>query len=350
MSVVQRIATWGVGHDPCHDLFLRPSVTPGVRCRMCNDFDKVTRMDPQLMSDRSAGVDSASDQHHQICTSRLRCGLKLRFPIKDTSGVLLLAEGLVITEAFLHGLNLRGLTEVQVHELEIPRLCAGQPQGTAREVPKERCVPATALSNVGTDELDAAIHRGQLGLPRQGPAFAEELQQHGVTGICKELKEEFVTRHSGAVCQMKRVFDNLSAGRGLDVASLSQVTDQALADLRKDRDLFALLGINPHAEGYPARHSMHVSMLAIAIGTHLGLDSTTLKELAIGCLIHDSGMTRLRKHVFQSSKVLSPVEFLEITKHPIIVFDMIDAPADVPPMTPPRSSNRFSAASTFVPP
>lgn len=68
---------------------------------------------------------------------------------------------------------------------------------------------------------------------------------------------------------------------------------------------------------------MHVCMLATAIGTHLRLDKKTLKELAIGCLIHDAGMLKIDHAVYESPRRLDRVTFLEITKHPILIFDMM---------------------------
>jgi HD-GYP domain-containing protein (c-di-GMP phosphodiesterase class II) len=113
----------------------------------------------------------------------------------------------------------------------------------------------------------------------------------------------------------------------MDVEAASEIADEAMGDLVSDPDLFTCLGISPAGTKYPVRHSTHACMLALSIGMHLRLDRPTLKELAIGCLVHDAGMLRIDQRVFLKQGPLDRSDFLEITKHPSIVFDML---MDVP--------------------
>lgn len=266
---------------------------------------------------------NAESSFRIVESSRLRVGSRLKFPIHDGRDILLLAEGLTITATFLDRLKQRGVVTVKVHESEVPRLCAGEPQGTATSAPESHPGRVCPLENEGTEQLDAEIGRGNLGLPPQGAAFAGELQKHGAAGYDQGVREEFAERQARSVGKIEQVLKSLSAGRGLELGTLSSLTDEALNDMARDSDLFACLGINPFADGYPARHGLHVCMLALSIGAKLQLDRPTLKELAIGCLIHDAGMLRIDPRVFSSKKRITDVEFLEITKHPVVVFDMM---------------------------
>src|SRR5690606_19282461 len=66
-------------------------------------------------------------------------------------------------------------------------------------------------------------------------------------------------------------------------------------------------------------------MLAIAVGSQLKLDRPTLKDLGVGCLIHDSGMLMIDQALIQAPRRLRPSEMLEVSKHPIRIFDkMLD--------------------------
>jgi HD-GYP domain-containing protein (c-di-GMP phosphodiesterase class II) len=55
-----------------------------------------------------------------------------------------------------------------------------------------------------------------------------------------------------------------------------------------------------------------------------------LVELGIGCLMHDEGMLQVEAQILRSDKVLDRVQFLEITKHPAVTFDMLKDLKNVP--------------------
>lgn len=258
-----------------------------------------------------------------VSASRLRTGARLNFPIQDDRGVLLLAEGLIITDKFLQQLRSRGIESIRVHQKDIPRICAGEPQGTASEAQADRHGVYCPLRNAGTELLDQVIQTGKLSVTIAGTPFVQELDRHGATAYSEPLKREMADRCHVQTLQIERVFQDLLSGQGLDVAGLSIVTETALADMSRDSDLFASLGVNPFADGYPARHSLHVAMLATLMGTRMRFDRQTLKDLAMGCLIHDSGMLKVDKRLYNADRTLTTVEFLEITKHPVTIFDMI---------------------------
>jgi len=276
-----------------------------------------------MATEKAGSSESTVGSFRTIDVSRLRVGNQLKFPIKDDNDVLLLAEGLMVTASFLDQLKNRGILSISVHESEVPRICAGDPQGTGSEAIADREGVVCSLRNEETERLDDIVRLGQLGLPAQGTAFATVVEQHGAASHSDTLKDEMAGRRNIETNQIKEVFEGLSSGRGLDVTTLNAITESNLDDMAKDADLFARIGINPFAEGYPARHSLHVSMLAIVLGTHLQLDRQTVKDLSIGCLIHDSGMTRLDKRLYTTSKSLDMIDFLEISKHPVIIFDVI---------------------------
>lgn len=270
-------------------------------------------------------------EYYSVGTTLLRVGIKLKAPIYDLRNVLLLSEGQVVSPSFLRNLENRGVANVKVHESELTRLQAFQPLGTATVVPDEPRGHLAPLRTAASERLDRATCRSEcLGLPPQGPAFIHDLQQHGATAYDEERREKFIRDHSQAVNQMEEVFQELSRGKGLDLHEVNAVVDEAMTNLAEDPDLFAGLGINPFSNKYPARHSLHTTMLALSIGTQLGLDRLTLRELSIGCLVHDAGMLRLDRELYGSVKRIDPVGFLEVTKHPIYVFDMLKDASNIP--------------------
>jgi HD-GYP domain-containing protein (c-di-GMP phosphodiesterase class II) len=287
----------------------------------------VATLDAPIRS--SAG--RSANEFHSVHASCLRLGTTLRVPIYDENDILLLARGQTITPVFMEKLRARQVSAVKVHQSELSRVFAGSPQGNARDtLPSHEGVycPVESAASVALDTL--VKKGGYLGLPPQGQALAETVAKHGKSNYSEADFDTFVANQEQAMQQVEDVYTALVEGRGFDADALSSVADEALDDLTKDSDLFACLGANPHSDRYPVRHSMHVSMLSVALGTKLGLDRQTLKELSMGCLIHDAGMLRIDEDLYASEAPLNRVEFLEITKHPVVVFDMMKKMEKVP--------------------
>lgn len=254
--------------------------------------------------------------------AELRLGVRLNLPIYDERMVLLLSAGQVINESSLEKIRNRNLHNVKVHKSELPRLHAGKPQGDSREIHAPHAGLGCPDRNDFTDAFDELLaDPKEVGLPPQGEAFAHEFVERGAERFDARQKQEYVDRQQAAVTQVDKVFQQLLRGNGLDLDGLSSITEEAMLDLRNDMDLFVTLGINPHHEGYPARHGMHTCMLAVAIGSHLKLDRPTLKELGMGCLIHDSGMLMVDQTLLNTPRRLRQSEMLEISKHPVRIFD-----------------------------
>jgi HD-GYP domain-containing protein (c-di-GMP phosphodiesterase class II) len=161
------------------------------------------------------------------------------------------------------------------------------------------------------------------GLPPQGDPFADEITVPGAAAYDAQAQSVLGAKYSQCIDQMERIQEELLFHQGFDATSLARITDEALEELKADRDLFVSLGINLTDDSYPAKHSTCTGMLSMAMGAQLGLDRPTLKELAIGCLIHDAGMLKIQQKLYQTQDRLDRVSFLEVMKHPILIYDII---------------------------
>ena len=260
----------------------------------------------------------------------LRRGTVLERPVLDDRGVLLLAAGQTVTDTFHAKLVDRGLDSVRVHPAELPRLLAGVPQGEAADAPPSRAGVVAAAANPLSDALDRLAADGKgLALPPQEDAFRGELAP-AAGRYDGARRDAAVSRMTAAVSDVGAIQRELAGGGGFDLAGLRAVAGGALDDLAADRDLFASLGLNPHGSGYPTRHGVHAAMLASAVGATLGLDRKTLVELSVGVLVHDAGMLRLDPATYETPGPLSRAAFLEVTKHPVLVFDSLRSLEGVP--------------------
>ncbi len=106
------------------------------------------------------------------------------------------------------------------------------------------------------------------------------------------------------------------------VASRPLVGDLRAADLVEHEETFlggrvrALLvrlgEKDPSTEG----HTRRVATLAVAIGEHLGLAESHLRQLALGGLLHDVGKLSVPNEILNKPGRLTDEEFEEIRRHP----------------------------------
>lgn len=75
--------------------------------------------------------------------------------------------------------------------------------------------------------------------------------------------------------------------------------------------------------GYTFQHSVDVAVLGILLGRTAGLPRDQLRELALGCLLHDLGKMYIDEAILDKPDRLTPEEFEEIKKHPQMGFELI---------------------------
>jgi diguanylate cyclase (GGDEF)-like protein/putative nucleotidyltransferase with HDIG domain len=73
-----------------------------------------------------------------------------------------------------------------------------------------------------------------------------------------------------------------------------------------------------------ANHSETVSALAAAIASELGLDESTVDQLALGGLLHDIGKIGIPDAVLQAPRGLTKAEFESIKAHPALGYSLLE--------------------------
>ena len=260
-------------------------------------------------------ADAGSQRFRAIPTTSLRVGAELESPILDVEGgrsVLLVAERTVITSALIAQLSRRGISKVQIELADFERMA--QDPASAVETPQE-VRRRRRMSFQATEGANGET----FGIRED--SFIHQLDDPGAVSYQDAERREFLSNMDSAVDEVGDFFQALEhGGRQHQPGS---VAASSLSDAVHDLDLFVSLGVNSAADSYPQKHSVQVSMLAMALGTTMGLNEDELRELGTGCLIHDGGMLMMRDRVWQESHQLSKLEFLEITKHPGLVYDRI---------------------------
>jgi len=91
--------------------------------------------------------------------------------------------------------------------------------------------------------------------------------------------------------------------------------------------LFKLRGFDE----YTYTHSINVSILAVLLGKHLGLDKPTLLKLGLAGMYHDVGKARIPESILNKPGKLTPAEFQAMKAHPLEGYNVMKGQADLDP-------------------
>lgn len=262
-------------------------------------------------------VSSASAGFVTFALKDLRLGLKLPVPIYDGSGdddILLLNRGIRLTEAAIDGLRRRGVTSVRVDARYASRV--KQPskvKPAAEAAPTVRTADEFGDREFSPDAVALEVKRS-----RDRPPAAEELTRYADAAKSAETR-------------VKAIFDSLVTSGRISGAGVRDVTDGTYQQLVSDFDLFVRLGLRlDETDGAESMHAIRTARLAMAMGVVAGLNREKALNLGMGCMLADAGMAAVSEELRTQPRRLSPLEFLEITKHPGKTFDMLQGCDEIP--------------------
>ncbi len=113
----------------------------------------------------------------------------------------------------------------------------------------------------------------------------------------------------------RRLMDDVKLGKQIDVAQVETIVDRLTESILNNKDaLISLVRIKQKDE-YTYMHSLAVSALCISFAQHLGLDTTQIKQIGIGGLLHDFGKVKIPLEVLTKPGPLTEQEFEVMKTH-----------------------------------
>lgn len=271
------------------------------------------------------------DDYRRLPLHRLQCGQTLEFPIRAADGLLLLAEGSLLTPRLLEILEQRGHTAVWVHRREPALASSLEPTGALTSVPNDAPSAVVGVHNRATRILDYELRdRIAEAAALRAPPFRAEIPNLGPVPYSDSLAREIFQKHESFVDELRESALQIvqSDPRGGERAG--RVVHEYLRLLIEDIDLFAHCASSPYGGGYPHRHSLHVAMLGLAMGVRAGLGEEQLHLLGLGSLLHDVGMLRIPKSAWGSRSTLTAQQRLAVMAHPIYSVEALSRTESTP--------------------
>ena len=121
------------------------------------------------------------------------------------------------------------------------------------------------------------------------------------------------------------VYTHYATHKEIDYESLAETVRSLCIFIRENRGYVLRIASSdePTKKNFIVTHSMRSTVLALAVGLQLHMSLSKLVELGASCMLHEIGMLRLPPQLYLSNKQLSPAEREQISKHPLIGFDIV---------------------------
>lgn len=125
-------------------------------------------------------------------------------------------------------------------------------------------------------------------------------------------------------------FRHAIRGGRIDAASVRHTVEQVAATILEDATAALWLTHLRDRDDYLATHSVNVCILAVALGSHLGMKRAALTHLGIGALLHDVGKMRLPRGILDKPGKLTDLEMDAVRQYPEEGYEMVSANGGVP--------------------
>ncbi|MCL2916211.1 HD-GYP domain-containing protein [Shewanella corallii] len=126
---------------------------------------------------------------------------------------------------------------------------------------------------------------------------------------------------------IRKVLGEVFEGKAIEVAPFEALADNLIESVMSDAGAMQFASALRSKDAYLLEHSVNVAVLLVTFGRHLGFDATTLKQLAVGGILHDIGKIKVDNQILHKPGKLSEEEFEHMKLHQVYA---IDALAEAP--------------------
>ena len=218
--------------------------------------------------------------------------MKIGKSIYDGDGTLLLGRGMILTDIFIQKLNERGISRIYIHD------------DTTEDI-----VPEENISDI----VRGATIRHLRELFESLEDLRQEMRDQSSAAVVDAIKSE----------QFQNTFRNHPTFQTIQNDAV-KIVDELLSGE-------VTLGLNSikSYDNYTFQHSIDVTIVSIMIGRKIGLPQKRLRELGIGCLLHDMGKVFVPLDIINKPGKLTPEEFEKMTIHTTIGYELVKGVASI---------------------
>ena len=132
---------------------------------------------------------------------------------------------------------------------------------------------------------------------------------------------------AAAARQLQDLFSAVSRGApkgtvSLSVRRLAEIAESIVDEVLSAPVAAELVALKTH-DGYTLQHSVEVAAGCVLLGVQIGASRTSLRELALGGLLHDIGKVRIPPEVLNKNGPLTAEEWDLIKQHPAWGYEIV---------------------------
>jgi HD-GYP domain-containing protein (c-di-GMP phosphodiesterase class II) len=235
----------------------------------------------------------------KLSINDLKPGMKLAQPVyaKNTN-IILLEQETVLNEEFITQLEKWGIDEVYV------------------ETDKAKSILKTILSFSSYDEDTIEKKIEEISPPL---SLYEPLWKPQTPNITLEL----LKNHEELIKKIENIFGEIKRTGKIYINEIKNISSLLVDEISSYKELVMPLTKLSHEKNYLYSHAINVASLSIIIGLSLGYNKEQLAELSIGAILHDIGMLKVPKEIWNKPAKISTEEHFEIQKHILKGIDII---------------------------
>ncbi|HBH7873206.1 TPA: HD-GYP domain-containing protein [Vibrio parahaemolyticus] len=121
----------------------------------------------------------------------------------------------------------------------------------------------------------------------------------------------------------QKLLNQTFEGKVIQFDEIESWADDMIESVFIDSDALQCVSALRQKDSYLLEHSVNVACLLVSFGKHLGLDKDTLKQLAIGGIIHDVGKIKVDDKILHKPARLTPEEFEHMKLHQVFAGEII---------------------------
>ena len=131
---------------------------------------------------------------------------------------------------------------------------------------------------------------------------------------------------------VKALFGEARLGKAIDSEICLPIVDEVTSSLARNPSAFLSLARLKDKDDYTYLHSVAVCGLMVALGRHMGLPDSEVREAGLAGLLHDVGKMQMPLEVLNKPGALTDAEFAVMRSHPERGWEMLKEGTKVPPM------------------
>lgn len=114
---------------------------------------------------------------------------------------------------------------------------------------------------------------------------------------------------------IKDVFNDVRMGKTFEVKEIKAQVSHIVDSVFRNKDALLCLSNLKEYDDYTFVHSVHVCILTVSFGRHLGLQKNRLENIGLGGLLHDIGKTRIPESILNKPGKYTEEEYTIMKRH-----------------------------------